>query len=164
MVKVTCAPEIGVFEVQATGASNIRDFGWTDSKSDRNRLSEKHGLFIEGNINRSCILPRTEIRASIKYREPTPRGACGANPGAELNLWVNGQHVVKYMPFHESCYDVSAYFIRVDTHNVLVCGGLEYDFQTCVLKHLYDRNVSLDRGDLEDAVARKQGGQPRGLK
>lgn len=155
MARITCAPELGVFEVHATGAANIRELGWTDSRSDRSRVAEKHGLFIAGDINRSCALLATEIRASIKYREPSPGGACGANPGAELNLWVNGQHVVNHMPFHESCYDVSAYFLKVDMHNVLVCGGKEYGFQTCVLKNLRSGKDPLDRGHLEDAIARK---------
>ena len=142
MVKITCAPAVGIFELQATGNANIGDFGWHGSQPEIEKLAKENGLFLSGRIDQSCVIPTHHIRVQINYREPRPKGNCGGNPGAELNAWVNDINVLNNVPFAESCHDTSIYFLKFDANYITACGGKDFGLQTCVVEDIRSKTAS----------------------
>ena len=125
MAKVTCAPEIGLFEITSTGVANIRDYyelGYVMGLVFKDN-SNKYGLYVGGNTKHLCIVNGMKIEAHLIYRNPSPKGSCGGNPGGILEVFVDGEKVVSRMPFQEDCYSTSAYSLKVDKYDVWVCGG-----------------------------------------
>ena len=161
MAKVTCAEEIGLFEITSTGVANIKEYyepGY-DMKLVYKDIAKKHGLFVGGNTTHKCTIKDMEIEAHLNYREASPRGACGANPGAKLDVFINGEIVVDSMPFQEDCYQWSSYNLKIDQYNVWVCGGKGVPSH-CVWESVKGKNrtkVPLTRSHLNKAVIGENG-------
>jgi hypothetical protein len=141
MAKVTCAPEIGLFEITSTGVANISDNydpGY-DIGMVFEDISKKYGLYVGGNTKHLCTVDGMNIEAHLVYRQPSASGRCGGNPGAMLEVFVDGEKVISGMPFQEDCYSTSAYSLKVDKYNVWVCGGTGVPSH-CIWGEVKDRN------------------------
>jgi hypothetical protein len=122
VVKLTCAPELGFVEGYATGAVNIGRLFYKNPEKRKQELIDKYGLYLRGDIKVECPLSFGIVNISIKYRQASASGRCGANPGAMMYVNVGDKKAIYHMPFHENCYSVSAFSFRVDKYNIKVCG------------------------------------------
>lgn len=141
MTKVTCSPEIGLFEISATGVASMHEYyepGY-DLNIVMDQIAEQHGLYVKGEQSHKCIINDMKIIAQVNYRKSSPLGQCGGNPGARLTVIIDSETVVENMPFHEDCYDASAYNLKVDKYNVWVCGGRGAPSQ-CIWSNLKGNN------------------------
>lgn len=154
MVQITCAPEIQIFEGHATGAPNIGEYLDKSPEKAKKALKEKYGLFLDDHISQSCTNENGTLKLEIKYRKPSPKGACGGNPGGVLSIYINNKIIVRDVPFHEDCFDVSAYTFYINRYYVEICGG-KMAAEQCVIKNYPGVNASdtpIERVDLEKAV------------
>lgn len=120
-INVTCAPEIGLFEVYATGIANA------DIKGDD--LKEKYGLYFpkDGeNLSLGCIVDDNKVDVEVRYDKSRSSGACGANPGGTLYISVNDKKILHHIPFDQSCYSHTLMSFKLDSYNLTVCGKMKW--------------------------------------
>ena len=160
MVKVTCAPELGLFEITATGMANLHEIyepGFDLSLISK-KIADKYGIYIEGQTTHTCTINNIKIKAQLNYRKPSPRGRCGGNPGALLNVSINDEKTVLNMPFHEECSDASAYNLKVSKYALWLCGGGNGSSSHCIWKDLMGKNRSMEplkQHNLRNAIRKK---------
>lgn len=74
----------------------------------------------------NCKVNGYEINAKIKGRETRAKGACGSNPGSNLNIIVNDLEVLRYSLMNNWCYQ-SLDRVEIDGDSIKICGHTGHD-------------------------------------
>jgi uncharacterized protein YecT (DUF1311 family) len=110
-IKITCTPTL--FRVAAYTALEKRGEGETIYAE-----CKKYEI--------TCQFGKHTMKVSFTTDEPRERGLCGAAPGSDVNIWMDGQQIIKQQLFNNECYEslMSASFEQTkDGHFVFkICG------------------------------------------
>ena len=112
--KITCAKEVGLFEIASTGVANIGDFMKKDFSLNMNNLKyleKKYDLYLlwPGNtVKQKCALKDKIIRVEVKRDKARAQGQCSANPSSHISLWVDNEKILSSVKFgHRGCFPPS---------------------------------------------------------
>ena len=122
-VNYNCLPDVGYFEVIATGINNIDEFG---SEKTVTGYIEKNSSLISAQsaIERKCAIGKDVFTISIQYEKEQATGACMGSPGGYIKIMENDLVLLPETPFHWSCpafgYDLNQ--VKYNNVSLSICG------------------------------------------
>jgi len=100
MIRVTCVPEISLFQLETFGLYNIPKIP--------KGLEASNGLYtLEDFVATapvSCRIKSGDLRIDVlQYHSPAPRGECGGEELASLAIKLNGREIDRVDDTHGGC-------------------------------------------------------------
>jgi len=105
---VGCWPEIGLVQVEAVSAWNVDRY---DAKS----LEKKHSVYTDS-FETTC----QGVRVKVERHPTSGTGMCGADPSADIYVWLDGKPVLNRELFGNSCGSSYIQKVQVDLGDELV--------------------------------------------
>lgn len=110
-VRINFIKELGIVHIKALTLVNASDSGILTEKGINKKnasvLAKKYGLYLGyykcGPIILEDTIKSAKIKIQIMYDKPSG-GQCGANPAANIKIWVNGKPIIKDVLFHQECF------------------------------------------------------------
>lgn len=125
-VEFTCIPEANYLKVRAEEIYNIGAYN-EDTDVVRSIEQQSNLNLVSHRIpfNESCTIAGRSVQIELNYREPQPRGECGAELRALLRVSIDDNLIIDGVNFHTLCFPPSITeldFSKLEHDIVEICG------------------------------------------